>query len=156
MTYKLPAVDSDIKARILNGITLDESSGCWLYEIPNPDAYPYISWGGESMMVRRLAYVEWKGEIFGYLKSICGHKHCVNPDHCYDTGHNTDSAQHNRAERLKEKRTNEVIAMLFQWKGGIAPQESNAMKYLLESLHAEGLIDATEVPPELRPKEIYL
>lgn len=78
-----------VRDRILQRVTVDDPSGCWLWAGPvTHDGYPQMSGSGRSTTyVHRVMYELCVGpipdgmQIDHVYERGCRHRHCINPDH---------------------------------------------------------------------------
>ena len=73
-----------VETRLLDAISPEPNSGCWLYLGPlQPDGYGGITFNGKTCRAHRVSYTIFKGEIPPGLEldHLCRVRCCVNPDH---------------------------------------------------------------------------
>ena len=76
----------NVGAKILQRIKVDESTGCWVWQLSTCNlGYARARWGdgkGERS-VHRLAYAEWVAPIPEGMEidHLCRNRSCVNPTH---------------------------------------------------------------------------
>ena len=73
-----------IETRLLNKISPEPNSGCWLYlGALQPNGYARITFNGKTARAHRVSYLIFRGEIPDGLEidHLCRVRCCVNPDH---------------------------------------------------------------------------
>jgi len=73
-----------IETSLLNKISPEPNSGCWLYlGALQRNGYARIRFNGKTVIAHRVSYTIFKGEIPAGLEldHLCRVRCCVNPDH---------------------------------------------------------------------------
>lgn len=86
MSYK---IESDLKLYIQNRVSIDQNSGCWLWQkYKNEAGYGLIGDNNFSeqhgtIIAHRLSFIAFKGHIEDglFVRHQCRNRHCVDPDH---------------------------------------------------------------------------
>lgn len=80
-----------LKKRFLNKISINEDTGCWIWNGPIIQGYGgfwcKINGEGKSYPAHRIGYILFKDEVpddkMVLHKNECNNKLCVNPEHLY-------------------------------------------------------------------------
>lgn len=80
----LDDLKGELPQRILDKITVDEETGCWIFDgDPSSNGYMRCWWQGLRWMAHRLIYeVAFSKDIRKYqLDHLCENRPCCNPNH---------------------------------------------------------------------------
>lgn len=72
-----------MKSRLLKKRTVEKTTGCWLWTgSKTSNGYGQINLKGRNVVVHRVAFEEWVGEIGSEtVHHKCATRLCFNPDH---------------------------------------------------------------------------
>lgn len=90
-----------IPERIVDKISLNHESGCWIWDGSlSGNGYGYVKIRGKMRLVHKVIYEAFKGPVPSHLEidHICRLRYCVNPSHLEAV----DNAEN---QRRKPKRT---------------------------------------------------
>lgn len=85
-----------IKDRLLDKISPEPNSGCWLWDASlNSKGYGQIYYNGKPHLAHRISYMIYVGPIPIELEldHLCRVRSCVNPDHLEPVTHRVNSCR---------------------------------------------------------------
>jgi hypothetical protein len=131
----------NIKEQLLSGITVDDSSGCWLWtKGKNSDGYGFLMRDRCMIGVHRLSFMVFRGDIpiDMLVCHRCDVRNCINPEHLYLGTHADNMKDMSERKRTKfqdgennssvKLTRSQVVDILNRWSEG-EPQSTLAEEY---------------------------